>query len=291
MCGCRMERGNLYVGYHEFNFRSCTGDDLFACSWEVDGKSSVRVILVHGLGEHCGRYRAFAEYLLSRGYSVYAYDYHGFGKSPGRRGDIDSFDSYFRDLNRFVQILSDPWGRAKTVVIGHSLGGLIGLAYGIRYPESIQGLVITSPGLKNYPIPKHLDWLAKVCNVCVPWLPIKNPLAADKLSHDPAVVEAYLHDPLVHFTVTPRFYKEVQKTMKYTIEHAGEMKRPLLLLYAGADQIVDPEGVREFELNLPRNVEKEIVCYPEMYHELLNEIGKEQIWEQIATWIQKLTEK
>lgn len=279
------------MGYHEFNFKSCTGEDLFACSWEADGKNPVRVILVHGLGEHTGRYREFAEYLLSRGCSVYAYDYRGFGKSPGKRGDIENFEDYFRDLYRFVQILNDPWGRAKTVLLGHSLGGLIGLAYGIKYPESIDGLVITSPGLKAYPVPKHLEVLAKVCNVCVPWLPLKNPLPADKLSHDPAVVEAYLSDPLVHFTVTPRFYREVQKTMKFTIDRAGEIKRPLLLLYAGDDQIVNPEGVREFGLNLARDLEQEIVCYPKMYHELLNEVGKERIWERIETWIRELAGK
>lgn len=279
------------MGYHEFNFKSCIGDDLFACSWEAEEKNMVRVILVHGLGEHTGRYREFAGYLFDRGYSVYAYDYRGFGKSPGKRGDIESFDDYFRDLHRFVEILNDPWGRVKTIILGHSLGGLIGLAYGIKYPESVDGLVITSPGLKAYPVPKHLELLAKVCNIFAPSLPVKNPLPADKLSHDPAVIEAYLGDPLVHFIVTPRFYKEVQKTQKFAISHAGEFRRPLLLLYAGDDQIVDPAGVRQFEQNLPAELEKEIVCYPEMYHELLNEIGKEQVWERIEEWMRVLAEK
>lgn len=280
--------GGESLSFHEFSFKSCTGDHLFACSWEPEGKARVNFIIVHGLGEHCGRYREFAEFLRSQGYGVYTYDYRGFGKSPGRRGHIRTFDSYFQDLNRFVQIINDPYYGAKTILLGHSLGGLIGLAYALQYPGMVDGFVISSPGLKSNPIPRSLEMAVAILNRITPWVAFKNRLAVDKLSHDPKIVEAYQADPWVHDKVTPRFYTEVQRYMKFTLTKAAEMRDPLLLLYAGDDQIVNPEGAREFALALSPDLDAEVVCYESMYHEILNEVDKERVWAKIDEWVKRL---
>ncbi len=275
--------------YHEFGYKNCSGAELFACSWEAKGRSSVNVLLIHGLGEHVGRYQVVAEFLVDQGYNVYAFDQVGFGKSPGKRGHVSSFDVYFRDIHRFVQIIKDPWNRHKTVILGHSMGGLLSLAYGIKYPNQVDGYIISSPALKNYPVPKNLEFFLKIFNRVVPWISLRNSLPADKLSHNSKVVEAYMADPLVHDKVTPRFVSELIKVIDFTQANAHLFQEPLLMLYAGQDQIVDPEGVKEFVSKLGTEVPKEIICYEDMYHEIFNEANREVVLTKINHWLGQLT--
>lgn len=277
------------VGYREFTFGSCTGEELFARAWEVEGTPLAKIVIVHGLGEHCGRYQAFAEFLQGQGYSVYAYDYLGFGKSPGKRGHIESFDIYFHDLQQFINTIRTD--AVKTVLLGHSLGGLLALAYGLKFPSTIDALAITSPGLRNNPLPWYLVPIVKLFSKILPGKQMNNRVIPEKLSHDQEVCRKYVEDPLVHFWVTPHFFDEVMKTMEYATANAVKMAKPLLLLYAGDDYLVNIEGTREFVRNLPPFLAKEIACYGTMYHEILNEQGKEQVWERIDKWLKATLEK
>lgn len=277
------------MGYREFAFGSCTGEELCARAWETEGRPLANIVIVHGLGEHCGRYQDFAEFLRGLGYNIYTYDYLGFGKSPGKRGHIESFDIYFHDLQEFIA--GTRVAGVKTVLLGHSLGGLLGLAYGLKFPSTIDALVITSPALSNNPLPLYLIPIVKLFKKIMPGKQMNNRVIPDKLSHDPEICRKYVEDPLVHFWVTPHFFGEVLKTMDYTQANAVKMAKPLLLLYAGEDYMVNIEGTREFVRNLPPFLAKEIACYGTMYHEILNEQGKEQVWERIDKWMKATLEK
>ena len=277
--------------YREFSLTSCTGAPLFARAWETEGKPLANFVLVHGLGEHCGRYKDYAEYLASQGYNVYTYDYLGFGKSPGKRGHIENFDIYFSDIKRCIDEVKKVSPEAKIIVQGHSLGGLIALAYGLKFVSTVDGVVVTSPGLRNNPIPWYVNLAAKIFGVILPAVSMNNRLPADKLSHDQAIVQQYLEDPLVHGEVTPLFFKECVKTMEFVITNAVKFTKPLMLLYAGEDHLVNIEGTKEFIRNLPPHLPREIDCYDKMYHELLNEVGKEEIWVRITRWTKEQVQK
>lgn len=276
------------MAYHEFGYKSCTGQELFACSWEAQEKSTVNILIVHGLGEHCGRYQAVAEFLVAQNYNVYAFDNIGFGRSPGKRGHVSSFDVYLKDIQRFIQIINDPLRHNKSLILGHSMGGLLSLAHGITYPNSVDGYIISSPALKRYPLSRREEVLLDICNRILPRISLKNSLAVDKISHDQKVVKEYREDVLVHNRVTPRFVKELIRVMAYTQKNARQFIDPLLLLYAGEDYLVDPLGVQEFVSTISVETSKEIICYQNMYHEILNEDGKEKVFQTISSWIKNL---
>lgn len=276
--------------YREFAFKSCTGKNLSAYSWEIEchqegERPKGNIVLVHGLGEYVGRYREMATFLTERGYNVHGFDLAGFGKSPGKRGHISSFDLYFQDLRQFVSIHNDCWEGQKTILMGNSMGGVLSLAFVIQFPGLVDGLVVSSPALKALPIPGTLDKLVSLCNRFLPWLAFSNRLQTELLSRDSQVGEMYRKDPLIHDRITPRFFTELTSWMDYTLSNAHLIADPLLLLYAGDDQIVNPQGSEELASRLSPDLQKEVVCYGEMYHEIWNELEKEQVWEKIVNWI------
>lgn len=287
--------GGVKMNYQEFGFNSCTGEELFARSWESTDEAQINIVLVHGLGEHSGRYRDLAEYLLTCGFNIYAFDYLGFGRSSGKRGVIDSFETYFQDINNFIQLINKKSSKQKiTILLGHSLGGLLGLGYGIKYPKTVDSIVISSPALKTYPIPPVLE---KILDLTYQLLPqnflnrvtLKNRLDITKLSHDEKIILKYHEDPLVHNRISPHFVKEIDYWIEYVIRNAGKFADPLLLMYAGADKIVDPTGVNEFVQNLNPELTKEIICFDDLYHEIFNEPENQLVLNSLVNWVQKVT--
>lgn len=279
--------------YREFEFKSNMGINLTAYGWEVEveqagAKSKGNIILVHGLGEYVGRYGEMATFFTERGYNVYGFDLAGFGKSPGKRGHISSFDLYFEDLCRFVSIYKDSWPGQKIILMGNSMGGLLALAFVIQFPGLVDGLVASSPALKVLPISWPLRKLVSLCNRFLPSLTFSNRLQTELLCRDGQVGERYSEDPLIHDQITSRFFTELNSWMDYTLCNAHLIEDPLLLLYAGEDQIVNPEGSKELASRLSKGLQKEVVCYKEMYHEIWNELEKELVWERIANWIDNL---
>ncbi len=249
-----------------------------------EGKARGFVAIVHGLGEHSGRHRRLAEFLAGRGYEVLLHDLRGHGKTQGGlRGHIDRFYDYTDDLRALIDIRNF---RGPNFVIGHSLGGLIAVSHAQSYYCTLTGLVLCSPLLKpKLVLPPWRDWLARHLAGALPYTALSLGLRPESLSHDPEVVRAYRRDRLCSGSVTLQWYVEYLREMDEVNQRAPEITLPILILQAGEDQIVDPEGVRAFFERL-RPEDRKLVVYEHAYHEVFNEPAcQDEAYAEVAGWL------
>ena len=244
---------------------------LHGLAWQPAGTaaSAARtVVLVHGLGEHVGRYAALGDWLAERGWTLRGHDHRGHGRSPGRRGTLTSSHDLVDDLAAAIDALGAT-APSPPLLLGHSLGGLVAVTYALRHPARIAGLVLSSPALAPG-LGAFQKLLLALMSRIAPDVALGNGLDPTKLSHDDAVVRAYVDDPLVHDRVTARLARFIVDGARDALERAPALSVPTLLLYAGDDRLVDPEGSREFARRAPRAllVARE---YPALWHEILNE--------------------
>ncbi len=260
--------------------------ELYHQAWLPDGEPKAAFVVVHGYGEHSGRYFNPVNYFVPRGLGFYAYDLCGHGKSPGPRGHIVHFDEYLADTHAFLKLVRELNPGHRLFLLGHSLGGLIVSAYVENYPtDDLSGLIMSSAFLGfRMQVPAVKAAMGRVMSSLMPAFTMKNDLSAALLSHDPAVTAAYDADPLNHHVGTARFLTEVTTAQARTLESAGEVKLPLLVMYAGDDQIADPECSRVF-FERAASADKTIHGYDGYYHEIFNETNKEVVFKDWERWL------
>lgn len=245
------------------------------------------MVVAHGLGEHSGRYGNLVEYFVPRGYAVFSADHRGHGRSSGIRGHVDSFLHYREDLHAFIQKVKKETGIEKVILVGHSMGGLVSISYGLRYPEDLACLVISSPGLRTHKAPPRIKAeLAKVLAHVAPTLLLNNELDPTHVSRDPEVVKAYVEDPLVHDRVSPRFFVEFLREGARVVREAPWLSVPLLLLQAGDDRLVSVDASKEFFAQVGSK-KKDLRIYEGHYHEIFNDPDREQVFSNMEAWLGK----
>lgn len=252
-------------------------------------KEKARLVIAHGLGEHSGRYGRVINRLVPEGLSIWALDFCGHGRSGGKRGHIESFDQYIADIDKLIKIVAEDAPHAtKIFLLGHSLGGLIALNYGLRLPDKLNGLIVSSPALAfKVKVPAFKIILGKVMSAIWPELSMANELDPTKISHDRSVVDAYIHDPLVHNRVTARWFTEFVSAMAWVHKSVTKMKVPILMQIAGNDFLVDA-GVSETFFNHLLLKDKTIHIYSELFHEIFNETADEStvVLDDLHAWIE-----
>jgi len=260
--------------------------ELYHQAWLPDGEPKAAFVVVHGYGEHSGRYFNPVNYFVPRSLAFYAYDLRGHGKSPGPRGHIVHFDEYLADTHAFLKLVRELNPGRRLFLLGHSLGGLIVSAYVENYPtDDLSGLIMSSAFLGfRMQVPAVKAAMGRVMSSLMPALTMKNDLSAALLSHDPAVAAAYDADPLNHHVGTARFLTEVTTAQARTLERAGEVRLPLLVMYAGDDQIADPECSRFF-FERAASADKTLHGYDGYYHEIFNETNKEVVFKDWERWL------
>jgi alpha-beta hydrolase superfamily lysophospholipase len=267
---------------------SLTGVDglrLVYRAWEAVSPRA-GIVVVHGLGEHSGRYEQFAEALGSFGISTYALDQRGHGLSDGRRGHVPSFDILLRELDRFrheVEGLADY--RLPLFLLGQSMGGLIALRYVEEHESRFRGAILCSPWLAtSMPVPRWKVLFANALNRVLPALPFRSNLNAEHLSRDPDVVQAYRADPLVHGTITPRLFVEVSAAMGHVLQRSERIREPLLFLLGGDDRLVQTDRTVRFAQSMS-GADVTMRVFPGLYHELLQELERTRIFREISDWV------
>ena len=243
------------------------------------------IVLVHGGGEHSGRYEETARRLNQEGFSVVAPDLRGHGRSPGQRGHILHFDEYLEDVAACLGTVGQPGG-SLPILLGHSLGGLVCTYYAIAHPETIRCLVLSSPlwGL-NVPVPAWKHHLARVLSALWPAFSMARPThSAEVLSHDPQVGRRYEDDPLVHIDVSCRFYTEMRRCLEQLPQVLPKLTVPVLVLQAGDDRVASTDATRRL-FPLVGSAQKRLIVYEGYYHEILNEVGKERVIQDLMTWL------
>jgi len=267
-------------------FTASDGDNLALQEWPLDDDQPMRgaVVIVHGLGEHVGRYDHVAQFLNAWGFAVRGYDQYGHGESGGVRGALPDGDRLLEDLADVVDAtrLRLPDGK-PLILLGHSMGGLVAARFVALKRRPVDALVLSSPALDPGLNPVQKLLLAVVPRVA-PNLTLGNGLDASFISHDPAVVEAYQRDPLVHDRISGRLAKFIADGGPATVARAPQWTVPTLLMYAGADKLVNPAGSRAFAAAAPKDVVT-AHCFDAHYHELFNELDRAPVFALLKRWL------
>jgi len=246
------------------------------------------VLLVHGLGEHAGRYADLARWFNARGHAARSYDQRGHGESPGPRGVLSHPDDLLADLAVVHADYTRTLGAAP-LLLGHSMGGLVALRAVLDERITPQALVLSSPALRSHASP-GLRRLAATLARLAPNLRLRNGLDLERLSHDPLVVAAYRDDALCHDRVSPRLADFIFRAGAACIADADRLEVPALLLVAGEDALVDAAGSRDFSAAAARTKRLTTRYFAGLYHELFNEAepGRGQVLMQLEDWLERL---
>jgi alpha-beta hydrolase superfamily lysophospholipase len=267
--------------------RTDDGLSLATRRWTPSNRPKATVALVHGIGEHSGRYAHVATHLLLHDVAVHAFDLRGHGRSEGEpRAYVESFDAFVRDLDHFLREVRREQ-RGPLFLYGHSLGGGIAARYVVeRGTEGLDGLILSSAALQ---IPADLSpilqKLAGPVSRFTPTLPTTK-LDTSLLSRDPAVVRAYEQDPLVYTGgVRARVGHEVLRNAETIQQHPEAFTLPLYLFHGTADQITDPDGCRWLYEHAPTD-DKTLKLYEGFFHETHNEPGRKRVLDDLTAWIE-----
>ena len=262
------------------------GRQLFVRDWP-HAHAQDAVLIVHGLGEHSGRYERLAQWFHTRGYSVRSYDQHGHGKTAGVRGGLLQGDDLLEDLATVYNDYASGLPR-KPLLLGHSMGGLVAVRCVLDRRILPPALVLSSPALRTWE-PAWRQRLAGMLARFAPNLPLPNGLQFDKLSHDPQVESAYRGDPLRHGKITPRLAEFIFRNGESVIRDAARLNVPTLLLVAGADKLVDPSGSSDFSAAAWAGKRVTTRYFGALYHELFNEAepARSQVLKQLSDWLHK----
>lgn len=262
------------------------GTELFIRDWLIEdnkeGGPSPCIVVMHGLGEHSGRYQHVAPFLNSCGFSVRTFDHRGHGQSNGPCADILNPLAIVRDAEFVIQNFAE---RCHTlpILLGHSMGGLFAARIATAGKVPLQGLILVSPALALR-LSQIDRFFLRMMSVLAPHLAISNGLNSAHLSHDPTVKTAYDNDPLVHKKVTASLLNSMQHAIDYVQTHAPLLTIPTLLLVAEDDRIVDSQGSHDFFDSLPSNVGT-AHFYSGFYHEILNEIEAATVFKDLQSWL------
>ena len=251
--------------------------DIFL-RWFTPELPKAALLVVHGFGEHGGRYEHVAEALAARGYASLRIDYRGWGRAGGRPGYIERFGEYLDDIQYALEELGSGFARGLPVfLLGHSQGGLVvGLYAACRSADTIGGVVLVSPALRfALRVPPWKIASARLASFLWPTFSLSAGIDTRLLTHDPNVYRSVVTDPLYRSHATARWYTESLAAQQELRQRAASFNRPLLLLIADEDRIADPDAMEDF-FRACGSDRKDRKRYPGLFHEILNELPAER---------------
>ncbi|OYW43954.1 MAG: lipase [Sphingomonadales bacterium 12-68-11] len=261
-----------------------TGGRIFTRHWRPQGTPKAALTICHGVNSHGGQYIGAAEIFAARGFAVTALDLRGRGQSEGERFYAESVDDYVSDLSLAIDLAKSHDPELPHYVLGHSAGGVTAVSYALDYQDRIDGLICESFAFRVF-APNIALTLLKGADHIAPHLHVLK-LKMEDFSRDPAWVEALLADPLTKDEVQPvstvaalaragdRFEKEF-----------GKITLPVLILHGTADKATRVDGSQQF-FDETGSADKQLILYDDYYHDLLNDLGKERVFEDVIGWIE-----
>ena len=252
-------------------------------AWPQSG-ARINFAVVHGLGEHAGRYERFAKGMARHGMGTFAVDLMGHGNSPGQRGHVDSWGQWTDEVSAFVEHVQEV-AKGEVVPLGHSFGGvtLLSAVLSGKLPAT-RRFIVSSPALKvKVAVPAWKIKLGTSASKLIPKLALDNEVNPKLLSRLPEVVDAYRTDPLVHSKITSRLYTEWLAATRHILDHAGEIRIPFLVLAGTDDGLIDPEGSKELHAKAPSASELRLL--EGRYHEPFNDRDNEEVFAMINSWL------
>lgn len=276
----------------EFHLASADGEEIFVRDWSTKSETAPGIVIMHGLGEHCGRYIHIARFFNTLGFYVRTYDHRGHGQSSGRRGDIPEQEAILRDMrlviNDFTKKLPAP-----PIIFAHSMGGLFATHFALTGLSPITALILSSPAFA-VKVSHFQRFLFNCSRILIPHIGVAHGTNGRFLSHDSEVVSAYQNDPLVHTHISASLFGSMLYSMDYVRDHTLQLQVPLLLLIADADLVVNPEVTKQFseklvlrDSNTGNTKNCKTIVYPGFYHEIFNELEALQAFDDVRVWLEE----
>ncbi|HTU64366.1 MAG TPA: lysophospholipase [Steroidobacteraceae bacterium] len=267
----------------EADFTGRNATRLHMRSWHVDGARAA-VVLVHGVNAHSGQQVWAGEQLAAAGFSAYAYDHRGRGRSEGSpRFYIDDISDYTQDLGTFIALVKAREPGKKVFVLGHSMGGVISCTWALDHQREIDGFICESFAFK-VPAPAPVLAIVRLLGRIAPQLPVLK-LKMKDFTRDPVALRALEADPLTLNEIQPA--RTVAALLKATDRMEREfdtLTLPLFILHGTADRATVPAGSRQFHA-AASSKDKTLKLYDGHYHDLLNDLGKEQVMADVVAWV------
>ena len=272
---------------HHHKLKTPDGLQLYTVTYTPDESPKAHLVLVHGYAEHAGRYAHVIEAIRSEGYAVYTIDHRGHGQSEGERAYFDTLAQPIDDLKQFVNNIQAANGNPPLFMLGHSMGALIALSFALQHNFELKGLILSGiPLTADLATSPVLISIAKILNIVAPKLPLADAAPINELSTDPTIARAFAADPLnwkekmrVRMGMTMRDYARAARASNMT-----PLKMPLLVLHGADDKISPPSGTQWVYDHAP-STDKTIKIYPDMKHEILNEIDRASVLSDITAWL------
>lgn len=266
-------------------FKNQENLSIYIQNWLPENPAKAVLLIVHGLNEHSGRYDYFSNFFVNEGFAVYSMDLIGHGKSDGTRAYVKDFVNYIDDINLYLDKIKQLQPGSPIFLIGHSMGGLIGALLLIDYPDQFAGAVLSGSVVQ---VPDDVSplfiSLGKFVSLVLPKLGLLK-IDLSGLSRNPDVVQAYKDDPLVNSgKFTARISAEMNKSFDRVAVEGSRIKSPVLILHGGSDRIVNP-ACSHFLYALVSSDIKKLIIYDSFYHEIYNDPGHEQVFEDVSSWI------
>ena len=272
-------------------FTGVRGKQIFHQSWLPEAEQRGALVIVHGLGEHSGRYMNVIGRFVHGGWAVYALDHIGHGCSEGRREYVKSFSDLTGNLNRFLDMVEAWSPDVPLFLLGHSMGGLVSAAFLLERQADFRGAVLSAPLIKPpEDVTPFLLRIGKVLSTLLPTLRVTG-LDVEGISRNKEVVEAYKNDPLVYKgKVTARLGEKMLDRVDYVLEKAGNITLPLLILQGSADRLINKEGA-VLLYNAAGSVDKTLKMYDGYYHELFNDLDFDRVLDDASAWLETRLEQ
>ncbi|MFN2236473.1 MAG: lysophospholipase [Anaerolineales bacterium] len=268
------------------NFKGVRNLNIYYQGWLPDNHIKAVLLIVHGLGEHSGRYMNVVDHFVPLDYAVYGIDHIGHGKSDGEREMVESFDDFIKPLLIFYKMVTQWQTDAPIFILGHSMGGLISSYYLIDHQADFKGAVISGPAVKvGEGISQATIIMGKILSKIAPKMGILA-LDVNAISKDPAVVAAYENDPLVFHGKTPaRLASEMLTAMQRVNAEADKIRLPMILVHGSEDILADPAG-SQMLYDETNSKDKTLKIYDGLYHEVFNEPERDQVLRDVENWLE-----
>ncbi len=269
-------------------FKTADGLTIYTESALPTGAPKAAVLVVHGYAEHSGRYRHVIDKLVASGYAVYTLDHRGHGKSEGIRAYCDRMDQFVEDLQLYFERVKAAQPSKKHFLLAHSMGALISLAFTERHQGEIDALVISgAPVLADANVSPALVWVGKVMTRVAPKLPFLTVNQPGILSSDPEIDQAWESDPLTYKgLMRVRLGVELNNMARDVRDRLAELRLPILIMHGSEDKLVNPSS-SQLAYDKVSSSDKTLNLYPKMRHEIMNEIGKEAVLNEIVNWLDR----
>lgn len=266
------------------------GINFFMQGWEPDGKKPKAVVgLLHGIGEHSGRYVHVGSAMTEAGYVLVSFDLRGHGKSSGARGHFPSLNAVMQDIRQFFVQITTRYPETPQFLYGHSLGGLLALAYTMQHSAGLKGVIVTGAALRSaLQEQKGKVALVNLLGSLLPAITLPSGLDANTLSRDPNVVMNYNNDSLTHERVSLGLGRASLTAIDFCFAHATEFSVPLLIMHGSADKLTYPSGSEDFaSLAKTSNPDVSLKVWDGLYHEIHNEPEQAEVFKTEIEWLDR----